>query len=141
MKPKFIKRLKGQYSILKKDCSLVGLIDEEPIQSVEIEFPLLFTELMKAVSANDKVRINWLIDNFKAPNIAVDQAIASLLIPAPVPKDSAESVAKMLSIKTGFASDRRRKKERVTESFVLLLDVYRALGGTLSGDLSPKTNS
>lgn len=141
LKPKVVALLKDKYEVVKTDCSTIKVIAGEPNESVSIDFPLLFNELVKAVSAKDDVRIKWLIASFKPQTMTGAQAFGSLMVPAPVPSAISDQLATLLNInKMQSAQIQTQDKKWITESFVLLSEVFRTLGGqlTATSDL-PKT--
>jgi hypothetical protein len=153
LKPKVIDLLKDKYEVVKDDCTAVKVIGGELSEPIKISFATLWNEILKAATAKDNARVDYLISSFRAKPMTAKTAVFNLLIPADIPQDIQDGLANRLgvSLLNGRKQVIHHKLSELTErdtnhleiqytrkSYVQSLDIFRSLGGELTGEL-PRT--
>ncbi len=150
LKHDVVSLLKSNYAVVQDDCKVINVINSDLIEPIKINFAVLWNEILKAATNKDNIRVGYLIDHFTVLPMPAKMAVNNLLVPANIPLDIQASLANKLSV--SLLKSRKQvvhhKLEYLTthdqhsfnieysnEYYLVLLDVFRSLGGRLTGDL------
>ena len=123
--PRIIARLGDRYVINRPDCTTIQPIGGELTAKVPMAFHSLLSRVIR--SLNDQDQLDYWMSNFEAAPISTAQAL-SLVQAGSWPKGVQMDIADALGV-------RMNRSDRHNAEYVMLLDLYLALGGSVSDNV------
>ena len=127
LRPDVVAMLKGNYEVVKPDCSVMSTAGGFPVEKVELDFVDLSSRVQEAAGQGDDETLKYLRKSFRAAPIKAADA-APIFGVAQLSTDAVVHLSKMYGLRPVIGNDTLEKGCGV----ILLAQMYQVLGGKIT---------